>query len=58
MLTQWVPGVNALGTYGRWDFVEFADVWTIDADLRAKVQEAIGSVLDEPGRATRQGAPS
>jgi type III restriction enzyme len=58
MLTQWVPGVNALGTYGRWDFVEFTDVWSIDDDLKAKVQEAVGRVLDDPRRASRQGAPA
>jgi type III restriction enzyme len=58
MLTQWVPGVNALGTYGRWDFVEFTDVWSIDADLKAKVTEAVGRVLDDPRRAPRQGAPA
>jgi type III restriction enzyme len=58
MLTQWVPGVNALGTFGRWDFVEFADVWTIGADLRAKVAEAVGRVLDDPRHSPREVAPS
>jgi type III restriction enzyme len=27
----WVPGVNNLGTYGRWAFAEFADVYQIEA---------------------------
>ena len=58
MLTQWVPGVNALGTYGRWDFVEFTDVWSIDSELKAKVQEAVGRVLDDARRASRQGTPA
>jgi hypothetical protein len=26
MDTNWVPGVNHLGTYGRWAFAEFGDV--------------------------------
>ena len=55
MLTHWVPGVNALGSFGRWDFVEFTDVWSIDADLRAKVSEAVGRVLNRPRQESRQG---
>ena len=31
MLTHWIPGVNRLGAHGRWDFVEFTDVWLIEA---------------------------
>lgn len=27
MSTQWVPGVNNLGTFGRWAFAEFRDVY-------------------------------
>jgi type III restriction enzyme len=43
MRTQWVPGVNNLGSYGRWDFVEFCDVFAIEeafakliGDLKAR----------------------
>jgi type III restriction enzyme len=25
METYWVPGVNNLGSYGRWDFAEFTE---------------------------------
>jgi type III restriction enzyme len=35
METYWVPGVNHLGKYGRWAFVEFTEVHQIDADFRA-----------------------
>ena len=31
MRTKWVPGVNNLGTYGRWAFAEFRDVYGIEA---------------------------
>ncbi len=31
MDTYWVPGVNALGTFGRWAFAEFTDVYEIEA---------------------------
>lgn len=37
METYWVPGVNKLGTYGRWAFAEFTDVYAIDADFEKKV---------------------
>jgi len=29
MRTLWVPGVNNLGQYGRWAFIEFTDVFEI-----------------------------
>ncbi len=31
METQWVPGVNALGSFGRWAFLEFADLHEMHA---------------------------
>ena len=31
MKTLWVPGVNNLGTFGRWGFEEFTDVFEIEA---------------------------
>ena len=37
METYWVPGVNHLGTYGRWSFAEFTDIWEIESDFEAKV---------------------
>ena len=30
----WLPGVNALGQYGRWAFAEFTDVFDIEPNLR------------------------
>ena len=27
METYWVPGVNHLGTFGRWAFAEFTEVY-------------------------------
>ena len=38
MDTYWVPGVNHLGTYGRWAFSEFTEVYQIEADFKAKVE--------------------
>jgi len=37
METYWVPGVNNLGTYGRWTFVELTEVYRIESDFEAKV---------------------
>ena len=36
METYWVPGVNHLGTYGRWAFAEFTEVYQIESDFKAK----------------------
>ena len=48
MRTYRVPGVNHLGTQGRWAFAEFCDVYEIQADFAAKVEsqfdEMIGKV--------------
>ncbi|GAB1719190.1 MAG: restriction endonuclease [Nitrosospira sp.] len=58
MDTYWVPGVNHLGTYGRWAFAEFIEVYRIEADFKAKVEsefdKMIGSMLiiTEPANAT------
>lgn len=58
MDTYWVPGVNHLGTYGRWAFAEFTEVYRIEADFKAKVEsefdKMIGSMLiiTEPANAT------
>ena len=42
MRTYWVPGVNGLRTYGRWDFVEFGDVYAMQADFATKVEAEFG----------------
>lgn len=44
MQTYWVPGVNALGTLGRWAFAEFTDVWTIETEFAAKVEAWLNGV--------------
>lgn len=33
MRTYWVPGVNNLGSFGRWAFAEFTRVFEIEAEL-------------------------
>jgi type III restriction enzyme len=45
MKTYWVPGVNHLGTYGRWAFAEFCDVYEIQSDFEAKVSEHFDQMI-------------
>lgn len=41
METYWVPGVNHLGTYGRWAFLELKDVYLIMDQFASKVDEEL-----------------
>ena len=45
MDTYWVPGVNHLGTYGRWAFAEFTEVYQIEADFRSKVESEFDKMI-------------
>ena len=45
METYWVPGVNHLGTYGRWAFAEFTEVYQIEADFKAKVESEFDKMI-------------
>ena len=45
MDTYWVPGVNHLGTYGRWAFAEFKDVFEIEAEFGAVIDDAIRAAI-------------
>ncbi len=47
MDVYWVPGVNNLGTHGRWAFAEFADVYQIEADFKAKVEIAFDTMIEK-----------
>ena len=45
MDTYWIPGVNHLGSYGRWAFAEFGNPFTLDSDLNAKITEEFDKVV-------------
>jgi hypothetical protein len=45
METYWIPGVNRLGCYGRWAFVEFGDVWAMEADFREQVAAGVDAMV-------------
>ncbi|MCB9860852.1 MAG: DEAD/DEAH box helicase family protein [Phycisphaeraceae bacterium] len=46
MRDYWVPGVNNLRSFGRWAFAEFVDVYEMQADFEAKVQEHFNRMID------------
>ncbi|MET3289312.1 UNVERIFIED_CONTAM: type III restriction enzyme [Brevibacillus sp. OAP136] len=46
METYWIPSVNILGHFGRWAFAEFTQVYEIEADFEAKVQEEFNKIID------------
>ena len=46
METYWVPGVNNLGTYGRWAFAEFTEVYRIESDFEARVEAEFNKMID------------
>ena len=46
MDTYWIPGVNRLGTYGRWAFAEFTDVYEMQADLKATLDTAFNNLVN------------
>ncbi|MDT8398750.1 MAG: DEAD/DEAH box helicase family protein [Pseudomonadales bacterium] len=46
MDTYWVPGVNNLGTYGRWAFAEFTDVFQMQTDFAQKVEAEFTKMIE------------
>jgi type III restriction enzyme len=53
MDTYWVPGVNNLGTYGRWAFAEFTDIYEIQSEFAKK----LASEFDQMIQRVSQSAP-
>jgi type III restriction enzyme len=57
MDTYWVPGVNHLGTFGRWAFAEFTEVYQIESDFKAKVEgdfnKLIASATAQPATGSK-----
>jgi type III restriction enzyme len=45
MDSYWIPGVNHLGTHGRWAFAEFCDVYEIESDFAAKVASQFDQMI-------------
>jgi type III restriction enzyme len=45
METYWIPGVNHLGTCGRWAFAEFCDIYEIEAGFKARVASQFDQMI-------------
>lgn len=58
MATQWVPGVNALGTYGRWAFAEFRSAHDIEAGFARFVERQVEDAQDLAAARERLGEPA
>ena len=43
MKTQWIPGVNNLGSFGRWAFAELRDVY----DFKPELERVIAAIKQE-----------
>lgn len=50
--TLWVPGVNNLGTFGRWTFVEFNNPFEIETEF-AKLVDSVIAMSGEDGEEAR-----
>ncbi len=47
MDTYWIPGVNNLGTYGRWTFAAFTDVYEIQSDFKTKIEGKFDAMISQ-----------
>jgi len=45
MRTYWVPGVNHIGSHGRWAFAEFRDVYEIESDFGQEVKDRFSKMV-------------
>jgi type III restriction enzyme len=54
MDAYWVPGVNNLGTYGRWAFAELREIYRIESDFEAKVEASFDDMLGRAASTSRE----
>ena len=47
MDSYWIPGVNHLGSYGRWAFAEFTDVWEMGGDFEKEVESRFAEMVED-----------
>lgn len=46
MDAYWIPGVNHLGTYGRWAFAEFGEVFKIESEFKKRVEQEFKKMME------------
>ncbi|MHB1669653.1 BPTD_3080 family restriction endonuclease [Thiomonas sp.] len=56
METYWIPGVNNLKTYGRWAFAEFTDVFLMESDFKAKVENEFNKMIEAAATKAAEGS--
>ena len=44
METYWIPGVNRLGSFGRWAFAEFTDVYALGDNLETEITASLNEL--------------
>lgn len=54
MDVYWIPGVNRLGSHGRWAFAELKEVHRIETDFEAKVEKEMKTMLERALGAARK----
>ncbi len=47
METYWVPGVNHLGIYGRWDFLELTNIYLMEDQFGTHVEVALNTITSK-----------
>jgi type III restriction enzyme len=57
MHQQWIRGVNNLGTFGRWAFVEFTDVFEMQADFAKLIEAAVQNAKTDQNNKNDEGNP-
>ena len=57
MKTYWLPGVNHIGSHGRWAFAEFCDVYEIESDFAAKVAGQFDQMIASATAPVQTGKP-
>lgn len=46
MENYWIPGVNNQGSYGRWAFAEFTEVYRIETDFEARMEAEFNNMIE------------
>lgn len=54
MDAYWVPGINNLDVYGRWDFAEFTDVFQMQDDFADKVEAEFNKMITAASAASSE----
>ncbi len=46
MDVYWIPGVNNLGSFGRWAFAELTDVYAMEEDIEARLEAEFQALVE------------